>query len=131
MSRSDEHADRETRRRFLCRGIAAAGALGMAGGNGLAAESPLPGRSHFAGKAKHVIYLHMVGAPSQIDLFDYKPKMEAWYDKDLPDSVRQGQRLTTMTSGQSPVDAKLDPPTLAAWTMLTNELMNLDEVLNK
>ena len=101
MSRSDEHADRETRRRFLCRGIAAAGALGMAGGNGLAAESPLPGRSHFAGKAKHVIYLHMVGAPSQIDLFDYKPKMEAWYDKDLPDSVRQGQRLTTMTSGQS------------------------------
>ena len=57
--------------------------------------------AHFAGKAKHVIYLHMVGAPSQIDLFDYKPKMADWYDKDLPESVRHGQRLTTMTSGQA------------------------------
>jgi hypothetical protein len=43
----------------------------------------------------------MVGAPPQIDLFDYKPKMKDWYDKDLPESVRQGQRLTTMTAAQS------------------------------
>ena len=43
----------------------------------------------------------MVGGPSQMDLYDYKPKMNAWYDKDLPESVRQGQRLTTMTSGQT------------------------------
>ena len=64
-------------------------------------EPTSPGRSHFPGKAEHVIYLHMVGGPSQIDLFDYKPKMDAWYDKDLPDSIRQGQRLTTMTSGQA------------------------------
>ncbi len=56
---------------------------------------------HFAPKAKRVIYLHMVGGPSQIDLFDYKPEMQKWYDKDLPDSIRQGQRLTTMTSGQA------------------------------
>lgn len=55
---------------------------------------------HFSGKAKHVIYLHMVGGPSQMDLYDYKPVMQEWYDKDLPDSVRMGQRLTTMTSGQ-------------------------------
>ncbi len=48
-----------------------------------------------------MIYLHMVGGPSQIDLFDYKPQMNDWYDKDLPESVRNGQRLTTMTSGQS------------------------------
>ena len=48
-----------------------------------------------------MIYLHMVGGPSQIDLFDYKPKMDAMYDKDLPDSVRQGQRITGMTSGQA------------------------------
>ena len=40
----------------------------------------------------------MVGGPSQMDLYDYKPKMDEWYDKDLPDSVRMGQRLTTMTS---------------------------------
>ena len=38
--------------------------------------------------------------PSQIDLYDYKPKMDEWYDKDLPDSIRRGQRLTTMTTGQ-------------------------------
>ena len=43
----------------------------------------------------------MVGGPSQIDLFDPKPKMAEWFDKDLPDSIRQGQRLTTMTSGQT------------------------------
>ena len=42
----------------------------------------------------------MVGGPSQIDLYDYKPKMNDYYDKDLPDSIRNGQRLTTMTSGQ-------------------------------
>jgi len=47
-----------------------------------------------------VIYLHMVGGPSQLDLYDYKPKMQEFYDKDLPDSVRNGQRLTGMTSGQ-------------------------------
>ena len=56
---------------------------------------------HFTPKAKRVIYLHMVGGPSQMDLFDYKPEMLKWYDKDLPDSIRQGQRLTTMTSGQA------------------------------
>ena len=57
--------------------------------------------THFAPTAKRVIYLHMVGGPSQMDLFDYKPGMSEWYDKDLPDSVRKGQRLTTMTSGQA------------------------------
>src|SRR5713101_1317170 len=49
---------------------------------------------HFPGKAKHVIYLHMVGGPGQMDLYDYKPQMQKWFDKDLPDSVRMGQRLT-------------------------------------
>jgi hypothetical protein len=43
----------------------------------------------------------MVGGPSQMDLWDYKPKMQEWYDKDLPESVRNGQRLTTMTAGQT------------------------------
>ncbi len=107
MSRCDENVGQETRRQFLCRGVgaaglAAAGALGIPAGTELAAaEASRANRSHFPGKAKHVIYLHMVGAPSQIDLFDYKPKMDVWYDKDLPESVRQGQRLTTMTSGQA------------------------------
>ncbi len=56
---------------------------------------------HFAPKAKRVIYLHMVGGPPQQDMFDHKPLMAEWYDKDLPESIRNGQRLTTMTSGQS------------------------------
>ena len=43
----------------------------------------------------------MSGAPSQMDMWDHKPTMEEWFDKDLPDSIRQGQRLTTMTSGQA------------------------------
>ena len=61
----------------------------------------LPGLPHFAPKAKRVIYLHMVGAPPQHDLFDWKPKMKDWFDKDLPESIRSGQRLTTMTAGQA------------------------------
>ncbi|MBX9790112.1 MAG: DUF1501 domain-containing protein [Pirellulales bacterium] len=65
-------------------------------------ESTVPRElTHFAPKARHVIYLHMVGGPAQMDLYDYKPVMGDWYDKDLPDSVRMGQRLTTMTSGQA------------------------------
>ena len=61
----------------------------------------LPGLPHFAPKAKRAIYLFMNGGPSQMDLFDYKPAMGAMFDKDLPDSIRMGQRLTTMTSGQA------------------------------
>ncbi|HZW10492.1 MAG TPA: DUF1501 domain-containing protein [Phycisphaerales bacterium] len=56
---------------------------------------------HYAPRAKHVIYMHMEGAPSQLDLFDYKPQLHDRFDEDLPDSIRQGQRFTTMTSGQS------------------------------
>jgi hypothetical protein len=62
---------------------------------------PLPGLPHFAPKAKRLLYLHMNGAPSQLDLFDYKPQLQKFYDKDLPDSVRNGQRITGMTSGQA------------------------------
>jgi hypothetical protein len=62
---------------------------------------PLEGLPHFAAKAKSIIYLHMNGGPSQIDLWDYKPTLADQYDKDLPDSIRKGQRITTMTSGQA------------------------------
>ena len=60
----------------------------------------LPGLPNFAPKAKNLIYLHMNGAPAQQDLFDHKPQMEQFFDKELPESVRNGQRITTMTSGQ-------------------------------
>ena len=65
-----------------------------------AAAAPLAG-PHFAPKAKRVIYLHMEGAPSQLDLYDHKPQLLARFNEDLPDSIRNGQRITTMTSGQS------------------------------
>lgn len=109
----------ETRRQFFTRGKNAVGmaALAALAGPALAlgnrpdepATLPgdpqriggLPGLPHFPAKARNVIYLHMVGGPSQMDLFDPKPQMAEWYDKDLPESIRNGQRLTTMTSGQS------------------------------
>ena len=68
---------------------------------GAATTGGLPGLPHFPPKAKRAIYLFMNGGPAQLDLLDYKPKMDALYDKDLPDSIRKGQRLTTMTSGQA------------------------------
>ncbi|MCI0682172.1 MAG: DUF1501 domain-containing protein [Gemmataceae bacterium] len=58
-------------------------------------------RTHHLPKARNIIYLHMVGGPPQMDIYDYKPQMRQWFDRDLPDSVRMGQRLTTMTSGQA------------------------------
>ncbi len=62
-------------------------------------EMPL-GLPHFAPKAKRVIYLFQNGAPSQLETFDYKPKLRDMHGEDLPASVRMGQRLTGMTSGQ-------------------------------
>jgi hypothetical protein len=98
-----------SRRNFFTRGTHLLGSAALAslvtkdcnaGLSGIPAEFDLP-KTHFPPQARRVIYLHMVGGPSQMDLFDYKPAMKEWYDKDLPDSIRQGQRLTTMTSGQS------------------------------
>ena len=54
-----------------------------------------------APKAKRIIYLFMSGGPSQLDLFDYKPKLNEMNGQDLPESIRKGQRLTTMTSNQA------------------------------
>ena len=65
-----------------------------------AATGGLPGLPHFAAKAKRVIYLFQSGAPSQLDLFDHKPGLAARHGTDLPDSIRQGQRLTGMTATQ-------------------------------
>jgi hypothetical protein len=105
----DEFRQQISRRFFLSAGSHLLGGAALASltGKALAGSTPssagahmLP-HTHFAPKAKQVIYLHMVGGPSQMDLFDYNPVMRDWYDKDLPESVRNGQRLTTMTSGQA------------------------------
>ena len=61
----------------------------------------LPGLPHFAPKAKRVICLFQSGGPSHLDLLDPKPELDRQFDKDLPDSIRKGQRITTMTSGQA------------------------------
>jgi len=86
-------------------GAALAGMLGRSvssAANVAAAVHPrLLGFPQHPPKAKHIIYLHMNGAPSQLDLWDYKPRLQEHYDKDLPDSIRNGQRITTMTSGQA------------------------------
>jgi hypothetical protein len=85
-------------------GLALAGLLGTrvnASANDAKVHPALPGLPHFAPKAKSIIYLHMNGGPSQIDLWDYKPTLAEQFDKDLPDSIRKGQRITTMTSGQA------------------------------
>ncbi len=68
---------------------------------GRAAFANMEGLPHFAPKAKRVIYLFMHGAPSQLDLFDYKPELTKLRGTDLPDSIRKGQRLTGMTAYQA------------------------------
>ena len=100
-----------TRRRFFGRvANTIAGGVGLAALSQIVGERPAlatpqdpmaTGIPHFAPKAKRIIYLHMEGAPSQLDLWDYKPGLRHRFNQDLPDSVRQGQRLTGMTSGQS------------------------------
>ncbi|MGH7129176.1 MAG: DUF1501 domain-containing protein, partial [Planctomycetaceae bacterium] len=105
MNLQDEFTRNITRRHFFQQGAHAVGWAALASlmardGSAATKTNGDATLSHFAAKAKHVIYLHMVGGPPQMDLYDYKPVMAEWYDKDLPDSVRMGQRLTTMTSGQ-------------------------------
>lgn len=69
------------------------------GGTSTSSDLPL-GVTHFAPKAKRVIYLFQNGAPSQLESFDYKPKLREMFGEDLPASIRNGQRLTGMTAGQ-------------------------------
>ena len=99
-----ERSRQVTRRTLLRSGANGLGAMAL--GSMLGREALAGGISardvpHFAPKAKRVIYLFMNGAPSQMDLFDYHPKMRELHGIELPESIRQGQRLTTMTSGQS------------------------------
>ena len=98
-----------TRRAFFSRTSTGLGAAALASLQATdASAATLGARSggrrdlpHHQPKANRAIYLFMSGAPSQLDMWDPKPKMSEWFDKDLPDSIRQGQRLTTMTSGQA------------------------------
>jgi len=92
-----------TRRHFF--GLAGTGigtaALATLAAQDAQASEGLPGLPHFPPTAKRVIYLFQHGAPSQLDLFDYRPKLQSLRGTDLPDSIRQGQRLTGMTAYQT------------------------------
>ena len=124
MHAFSEFLQHQTRRQFLgsagaCLGTAALASLlsqdGVAGtSNSGTAVGMAP---HFPPRAKRVIYLFQSGGPSHLELLDYKPKLKELHGTELPDSIRQGQRLTGMTSGQKSF------PVVADATMLLNSLL--------
>src|SRR5262245_6547910 len=99
------HLQAITRRTFFHRTSRGLGTLALASLLGESVRANETGGAlpavHFAGKAKRVIYLFMSGGPSHIDLYDPKPKLTELTGQELPTSVRNGQRITGMTSGQS------------------------------
>jgi hypothetical protein len=106
MNPIHDHLLTMTRRHFFRKGALGLGTAALAsllprGAAHAADVGGMLGAPHFPPRAKRCIYLFMNEGPSQMDMWDYKPKMDALFDKDLPESIRNGQRLTTMTSGQS------------------------------
>ena len=107
MNPLNDWAEQQTRRHFF---QGAGSALGLAAlaslwpkatrAESAAAGGPPDPPPHFPAKAKRVIYLFQSGGPSHLELLDYKPKLRELHGTELPDSIRQGQRLTGMTSGQ-------------------------------
>ncbi|MEO6785104.1 MAG: DUF1501 domain-containing protein, partial [Chthoniobacteraceae bacterium] len=104
-----DHAAFLTRRQFFAKGALGIGGAALASlmkSDGLAASSDaarnsaggLPGLPHFAPKAKRVIYLLHNGGPPHVDMFDFKPGLEKWRGKEIPESVHRNQRLSTMTA---------------------------------
>ncbi|MDB6025992.1 MAG: hypothetical protein JWM68_2215 [Verrucomicrobiales bacterium] len=111
MNPQDQFKLLMTRRQFFGRSVTGIGAAALAsilnqdlfGAAGVVRKDsmPLPGLPHFAPKAKRIIYLMQSGAPSHIDLFNYKPGLEKYRGQEIPASVTMGQRLTTMTGKQA------------------------------
>ena len=121
----------ESRRAFLSRtglGLGAAALSQLLGGEASAAAGA-PGVTkapHFPARAKRVIYLFQSGGPSHLDLFDDKPELRKRFDQDLPDSVRQGQRITGMVAGQARLALQ---PSKYAYKRCGQSGMNLSEML--
>ncbi|WP_254512731.1 DUF1501 domain-containing protein [Anatilimnocola floriformis] len=117
MNPIEQHLQAETRRYFFGRMAAGVGTAALASltnpqlfaadtATAQASADPLATLGelkalHHPPKAKRVIWLFMADGPSQLDLWDHKPKLTEYFDKDLPESIRNGQRITTMTSGQA------------------------------
>ena len=104
-----EHGLNVNRRRFLSRLSLGIGSLALGSllipdlfsGNSDEESTRIPGMPDFAPRAKRIIYLFQNGAPSQLETFDYKPLLREMMGKELPASVRMGQRLTGMTANQT------------------------------
>ncbi len=109
MNHLDKISDHLNRREFLRKSGMGLGAFALGAmlnpSSGFSASPQVSdgilGAPHFAPKAKRVIYLFQSGGPSQFETFDHKPLLEKMNGEELPDSVRQGQRLTGMSAGQS------------------------------
>ena len=104
MNPVNERLQQLTRRHLFGRaaaGIGAAALGSLLGGEAQAADA-MAGLPHFAPKAKRVIYLFQSGGPSQMELFDYKPRLVDKYKTELPESIRMGQRLTGMSACRRP-----------------------------
>src|SRR4051812_12667877 len=94
-----------TRRHFFGKSATGIGVAALASVLGKDAEAAtriggLEGMPHFAPKAKRIIYLFQSGGPSQMELFDYKPRLVEFQGSELPESIRMGQRLTAMSATQ-------------------------------
>lgn len=115
MPSLSDHRREQTRRRLLGRGALGVGSVALASllnRDAAAAPPQHTIRPHFAPRAKRVIYLLQNGAPSHVDLFDWKPTLQRLHGQQIPDSVVGGARFSTMTGGQT------ERPCLSAITRL-------------
>ena len=105
MNESNEFIQDHNRRQFFRRGALSFGSMALANllhveTFGARKPTVLPRKSHFAPKAKRVIYLHMIGAPSHLDMWDYKPELQKWTGKPCPPSLLEGRRFAMINGGE-------------------------------
>jgi hypothetical protein len=130
MNPIEQYNQLQSRRQFLSGSAMGLGAAALSsavlGARAAAAPQALSGAGlHFPGKAKRVIFMFMAGAPSQIDLFDYKPELHKQFNEALPESITQGQRVTAMTKGK----AKLVAPSMFKFSQQGSSGLTMSELL--
>jgi hypothetical protein len=99
MEQLERFVDLQNRRQFITGASVGLGSMALSSMGPQAAAAGL----HHAARAKRVIFLFMAGAPSQLDLFDYKPELEKLHGKPLPKEISRGQRVTAMTRGKEQI----------------------------
>jgi len=123
MNPLQEYNDLINRRQFMRRSAMGLGAAAM--GSLVSRTHGAASGAHFPARAKRVIFLFMAGAPSQLDLFDYKPELRKRFKQPLPESITQGQRVTAMTKGK----AKLVAPSMFKFNPHGKNGVHLSELL--